>query len=141
MRRNINERASSSIGDDNDTVDQNTNGELLHLPLIDWQKMSANVTTKLSLSKPTNANAIPMLFGMQGTCDLNGMSNNILNVQPYNQMPRLNNALPNNFRNICFGMQGGLGGLFCMNLGQWNPLQQMQALQTLAIMPFGMSKK
>ncbi len=53
MRRNINERASLSIGDDNDTVDQNTNGELLHLPLIDWQNMSANVTTKPSLSKPT----------------------------------------------------------------------------------------
>jgi hypothetical protein len=87
--------------------------------------------------KTHNANAIPILFGMQGTCDLNGMSNNILNVQPYNQMPRLNNALPNNFRNICFGMQGGLGGLFCMNLGQWNPLQQMQALQTLASLGVG----
>jgi hypothetical protein len=110
-----------SIGDDNDTVDQNTNGELLHLPLIDWQKMSANVTTKPSLSKPTNANAIPILSRTQGTCDLNGMSN-VFNAQLYNQMPGMNNALPNNFRNICFGMQGRLGGLSSMNLGQWNPL-------------------
>jgi hypothetical protein len=125
-----------SIDDDNDTVDQNTNGELLHLPLIDWQKMSANVTTKPSLSKPTNANAIPILSGTQGTCDLNGISN-VLNAQLYNQMPGLNNALPNNFRNICFGMQGRLGGLSSMNLGQWNPLQQMQALQTLASLGVG----
>ncbi len=42
-------------------------------------------------------------------------------------MPGLNNALPNNFRNICFGMQGGLGGLSSMNLGQWNPLHQTLA--------------
>lgn len=125
-----------SIGADNDTVDQNTNGEPLHLPLIDWQKMSANVTTKPSLSKPTNANAIPILSGTQGTCDLNGMLN-VLNAQLYNQMPGLNNALPNNCRNICFGMQGGLGGLSSMNLGQWNPLQQMQALQTLVSLGVG----
>jgi hypothetical protein len=83
-----------------------------------------------------NANAIPTLSGTQGTCDLNGMLN-VLNAQLYNQMHGLNNDLPNNFRNICFGMQGGLVGLSTMNLGQWNPLQQMQALQTLASLGVG----
>jgi hypothetical protein len=87
-------------------------------------------------AKPINANAIRIFSGTQGTCDLNGMSK-VLNVQLYNQMPGLNNALPNNFRNICFGMQGGLGGLSSKNLGQWNPWQQMQALQTLASLGVG----
>jgi len=44
----------------------------------------------------------------------------------------LNFTLLNNLGDICSSMQGGLGGLPSVNMGIWNPLQQMQALQTLA---------
>jgi hypothetical protein len=44
------------------------------------------------------------------------MPSNILNGQFCNQMFRLNTLL-NNLGSICFGMQGGLGGLFNMNMG------------------------
>jgi len=43
----------------------------------------------------------------------------------------LNFTLLNNLGDICFSMQGGLGGLFCVNMGIWSPLQQMQTLQVL----------
>jgi hypothetical protein len=61
---------------------------------------------------------------MQDTFNLISMPSNILNGQFCNQMFRLN-TLFNNLGSIYFGMQGGLGGLSSVNMGQWNPLQQM----------------
>jgi hypothetical protein len=86
------------------------------------KKTPSNVNGKQGLSKPPNANVVPFFFGMQDTSNLTNIPSNVLNGQFCNQMPGLSCiTLPNNLGSICSGMQGGLGGLSNVNMGQWNP--------------------
>jgi hypothetical protein len=65
--------------------------------------------------------------------DLNVTSTNFMTSQLPNQLFGMTtNSMPNNLREICFSLQGGLIGFPSMNnVGQWALLQQMQAMQTL----------
>lgn len=84
-------------------------------------KGAINYTTKPCLLKPTYVHPNPFLFCMQGTSKT-VMPNNVRNGLYCNQMPELKFILLNNLGDIGSSMQGGLGGLFNVNMGIWNPL-------------------
>ncbi len=65
--------------------------------------------------------------------DLNVMPTNFMTLLlPKQLLSMTMNSMPSNLRNICYSLQGGLIGFPSMNnVGQWTPLQQIQAMQAL----------
>jgi hypothetical protein len=60
------------------------------------------------------------------------LPNSVMNVQQPCQVPSFNNVQGGSMGNILVGMQSklqvGMVGFPGLNMGQWNPLQQMQAM-------------
>jgi hypothetical protein len=69
----------------------------------------------------------------QGMNELAMLPNYVMNVQQPCQILSFNNVQGGNMRNILakmqYGLQARIMGFLGLNLGQWNPLQQMQVMQ------------
>jgi len=122
--------------------DESGHGDLglalkLHLMANKSKLDASKVLSKLGYSKPmTLTITMPSLVGTINpklAHDLNVMPTNFMTSQLPNQLFGMTtNSMPNNLRDICFSLQGGLIGFPIMNnVGQWALLQQMQAMQTL----------